>query len=66
VVNSYGRVTGSLPLGAEGVLDASLPVAISPPIYTKLGSGAPLVMVLVCLSVVLMARRRRVAYPAST
>jgi len=66
VVDSYGRVTGSLPLGAEGVLDASLPVAISPPIYTKLGSGAPLVMVLVCLSVVLMARRRRVAYPAST
>jgi len=66
VVDPYGRVTASLPLGAEGVLDASLPVAISPPIYTKLGNGAPLAMVLVCLLVVLTARGRRGSHPART
>ena len=65
VVDPYGRVTGALPVGSEGVLDASLPVALSPPIYTKLGSGAPLGMVLVGSVVVLMSRRRRGPYPAS-
>jgi apolipoprotein N-acyltransferase len=59
VVDPYGRVTGSLPVGAEGVLDASLPVALSAPMYTKLGSGAPLVLVLLCLGVVLIVGRRR-------
>jgi apolipoprotein N-acyltransferase len=59
VVDPYGRVLGSLPLGAEGVLDATLPVALPAPAYTKLGSAAPIGMVLACLMVVLMAHRRR-------
>jgi apolipoprotein N-acyltransferase len=59
VVDPYGRVLGSLPLGSEGVLDATLPVALPPPVYSKLGSAAPIGMVLSCLMVVLMAHRRR-------
>jgi apolipoprotein N-acyltransferase len=37
VVDPYGRVLASLPLGVEGVLDADLPRAIRRPIYGRFG-----------------------------
>ena len=37
VVDPYGRVTGYLPLGARGVLDAALPKARSPTPYARFG-----------------------------
>jgi apolipoprotein N-acyltransferase len=58
VVDPYGRVVRSLPLGAEGTLDSSLPTALSPSVYRGLGSAAPFAMVLACLTLALTARRR--------
>lgn len=37
VVDGYGRLVASLPLGAEGVLDASLPEALPATIYARSG-----------------------------
>ena len=39
VVDSVGRVVTALPLGAEGVLDAGLPVAGAPTVYARFGDG---------------------------
>jgi apolipoprotein N-acyltransferase len=39
VVDPLGRVTTSLPLGKEGVLDASLPQSVAPTIYARTGDG---------------------------
>ena len=36
VIDPFGRVVASLPLGVEAVLDAELPRAISPPLYARL------------------------------
>ena len=37
VIDPVGRIVGSLPLGAEGVLDARLPRAGAPTLYVRLG-----------------------------
>ena len=37
VIDPVGRIVSSLPLGAEGVLDASLPRAIEPTLYVRFG-----------------------------
>jgi apolipoprotein N-acyltransferase len=37
VIDPFGRVVASLPLGLQGVLDAELPRAIAPPLYARLG-----------------------------
>jgi apolipoprotein N-acyltransferase len=38
VIDPYGRVIKSLPLGTEGVLDAPLPRRIAPPPYVRIGN----------------------------
>jgi len=42
VIDPVGRIINSLPLGAEGVLDAPLPEAIAPTVYVSLGDYAAL------------------------
>ena len=37
VIDPVGRIVARLGLGVEGVLDASLPAAISPTIYARMG-----------------------------
>jgi apolipoprotein N-acyltransferase len=59
VVDPYGRVLGSLPLGVDGVLDSSLPVSVSPSVPTGLGSALLAGMVLACFILPLIARRQR-------
>ena len=39
VIDPLGRIVKSLPLGAEGVLDASLPRRIDAPLYARTGDG---------------------------
>ena len=39
VIDPLGRVVASLPLGAEGVLDAPLPQPISPTLYAVLATA---------------------------
>ena len=36
--DSYGRILGSIPLGVKGVLDLSVPAAIAPPPFVRLGN----------------------------
>ena len=38
VIDPVGRVIASLPLGAEGVLDARLPRAVAPTVYARFGN----------------------------
>jgi apolipoprotein N-acyltransferase len=63
VIDPYGRVLGELPLGAEGVLDSSLPTPISATIYTTLGSAILAVMVLTCFILPMIARRQQRSRP---
>ena len=57
VVDPVGRIIARLGLGVEGVLDAGLPAAIAPTIYTRIGDIPAAIMVAAGLLVVL---RRRV------
>jgi apolipoprotein N-acyltransferase len=56
VVDPVGRVVSALPLGVEGVLDARLPEAIEPTIYSRYGNYF-LILGLV-LSLIVVGRRR--------
>nr|WP_245003622.1 apolipoprotein N-acyltransferase [Bradyrhizobium liaoningense] len=56
VIDPVGRTVASLGLGIEGILDASLPAAIPPTVYARLGD-VPAAM-LVALGVILAVRRR--------
>ncbi len=56
VVDPLGRVVAALPLGAEGVLDASLPRAIATTIYVRFGDDGLILFMVV--SLILVARRR--------
>ncbi len=60
VVDPYGRVTGMLPVGTEGVLDRNLPKNLreSPP-YGRFGDVFFTIMLLGCALVSLAARSRR-------
>lgn len=54
VVDPYGRIIGSLPLGQEGVLDSGLPQAIPPAIHQEFRNFIVLAMVLGSLLVSLL------------
>ena len=57
VIDPFGRVVASLPLGVEAVLDAELPRAMAPPLYARLGDA--LFWVLMAASVVATLRLHR-------
>jgi len=59
VVDPFGRVVGSLPLGVEAVLDAELPRAISPPPYAKLRDAPFFALLLASVVATLRLHRRR-------
>ncbi len=56
VVDPVGRIVNSLPLGAEGIFDAKLPVALEPTIYVRAGDYTFGLFLVVSLLVV--GRRR--------
>ena len=56
VVDPVGRIIKSLPLGSEGVLDASLPQALPPTVSADYGNAAFILILLA--SAVLLVRRR--------
>jgi len=57
VIDAYGRIVRSLPLGAEGVIDAPLPREIAVPFYARYGDS--IVVLLMTASLLLIARRCR-------
>ncbi|WP_425324672.1 apolipoprotein N-acyltransferase [Methylobacterium soli] len=59
VIDAYGRVTASLPLDKEAVLDADLPTRIEPaPLYARFGDWPFLAMLMAALLCALGAWRR--------
>lgn len=58
VVDPVGRVVRALPLGAEGVLDASLPLPLEPTFYARFGDGPAGLMVLAAFVLVFWPRLR--------
>ncbi|MBF9233137.1 apolipoprotein N-acyltransferase [Microvirga alba] len=61
VVDPYGRVVASLSLGAEGVLDASLPVAISATVSGRYGRFVLTATLVICLMASIARQRRRLS-----
>ncbi len=59
IVDSYGRIVGSLPLGQEGVLDGPLPTRIEPPLFSRFPVVAPFSVWIVVLFGAIGLRRRR-------
>jgi apolipoprotein N-acyltransferase len=57
VIDPLGRVVKSLPLGTEGIMDASLPRRIDAPLYARTGDGG---VALVIGAALIMIIRRRV------
>jgi len=56
VIDPVGRIVRSLPLGAEGVVDAGLPRAIAPTVYARFGDDA--VILFLVVSLLAIGRRR--------
>jgi apolipoprotein N-acyltransferase len=56
VIDPVGRVVKSLPLGTEGVMDASLPERIDPPPYARTGDAG--IALLLGVSLIIVVRRR--------
>ena len=58
VVDPYGRVTARLGLDAVGVLDATLPKPIAPPLYARLGDLLYAAMLGAAVIGIILLRRR--------
>ena len=56
VIDPLGRIVKSLPLGAEGVMDAPLPRRIDAPLYARTCDGG--VFLLIGIALIFMVRRR--------
>ncbi|WP_114944173.1 apolipoprotein N-acyltransferase [Microvirga calopogonii] len=57
VIDPFGRIIDNLPLGVEGVLDTSLPVAEPLTLYRRVGRFSLTATLAICL-ILLIARRR--------
>jgi apolipoprotein N-acyltransferase len=62
VIDPVGRIIDSLPLGAEGVIDAPLPQPIGAPIYARVGDG-PATMIVAIAFLALMWRQLQPRVP---
>jgi len=58
VIDAKGRLRHQLPLGVAGYLDATLPVATAPTIYSRVGDWLVLVLILLFSICVLWMRKR--------
>ena len=56
VIDPLGRIVARLGLGLEGVLDSSLPSAIPPTVYARVGDIPAAIMVIIALIVVIRRR----------
>jgi apolipoprotein N-acyltransferase len=58
VLDGLGREIAIAPLGAEGVLDAELPVPLAPTVQSRLGSAGALLIAFAFLAAALTGKRR--------
>lgn len=61
VVDPFGRIVDSLPLGVEGVLDASLPAAVLPTLYNRHGRFVLTATLVICLMAAVSRRSQRMS-----
>ncbi|WP_091132429.1 apolipoprotein N-acyltransferase [Microvirga guangxiensis] len=61
VVDPYGRVVDSLPLGVDGILDANLPVAIWQAKSSQTRSFSLTAMLVICLMTLIVRRKQKAA-----
>jgi apolipoprotein N-acyltransferase len=59
VIDPVGRVIRSLPLGTEGIMDASLPRRIDAPLYARTGDGGVALVIGVALIIIIRRRVKR-------
>ena len=59
VIDPYGRIVGRLGLGQRGVLDAPLPAALAPTLFSRTGSWPVIAIVLLILITSPALSRRR-------
>jgi apolipoprotein N-acyltransferase len=60
IVDAHGRVVDQLPLGAQGLIDGELPVALaSPPPYGRFGNTVVFGLIAMVAAAGLMLGRRR-------
>jgi apolipoprotein N-acyltransferase len=59
VIDPLGRIVKSLPLGTEGVMDASLPRRIGPTPYSRIGDGGIAVVIGAAFLIIIRRRVRR-------
>ncbi|MBO7244942.1 MAG: apolipoprotein N-acyltransferase [Alphaproteobacteria bacterium] len=62
VINPYGEIIASLPLGKQGVLDTSLPRSNPPTLFSKYGNTLPLLMIFMIFIFALLTNRREKRY----
>jgi apolipoprotein N-acyltransferase len=58
VIDPLGRVVRSLPLGAEGVLDAGLPRPLEPTLFARFGDYGFVAMLAIGFALVMRRRLR--------
>ncbi|ARU01528.1 apolipoprotein N-acyltransferase [Yoonia vestfoldensis] len=58
MIDAQGRITASLALGADGVLDAALPAIRAAPPYTRLGDWPVGLLVLLGMAICIINRKR--------
>jgi apolipoprotein N-acyltransferase len=56
VIDPLGRIVARLGLGLEGVLDASLPTAITPTVYARVGDMPAAITIAIALLIVIPRR----------
>jgi len=56
VIDAHGRVLERLPLGRRGVIDAALPAAIPPTLYSRFGDLAFFLLLAMAVLAVLIPR----------
>ena len=59
VIDAEGRILDSLPLGDAGFVDARLPGALPPPLYSRTGDWPIFLLALLGLALAIAARLRR-------
>lgn len=59
VIDAEGRIVASLPSGGKAVLDASLPQALQPTLYARLGDAIFALLLVLCLAFSFAARDER-------
>jgi len=63
IVDPFGRIMNELPLGVEGIIDASLPVAEPITLYRKVGRFSLTATLAICLMFLTVRRRHQSTFP---